>query len=180
MLIWNQPKEGDPSEGYEHLGGFPFLFLFWWTLLPVLDNHTTAFSPCLFPPKGALNRCVLFTVRPLFRLLFFAKGVAFRDPLGPHCPHGSGWVQGENQTVEAALVVRTSALNRCSGLSSLSTCLFSALRVFPEFISTVAIRDGTATKCMILLPFEHHIYKHFFGKTADFFCPFTFFPYICT
>lgn len=81
MLIWNQQKEGNLAEGYERLGGFPFLFLFWWTLLPVLDNHTTAFSPCLFPPKGALNRCVLFTVRPLFRLLFFAKGVAFRAPL---------------------------------------------------------------------------------------------------
>ena len=34
-----------------------------------------------FPTKGALNQGVLFTVRPLFRLLFFAKGVAFRDPL---------------------------------------------------------------------------------------------------
>jgi hypothetical protein len=58
-----------------------FFFLLWQTLLPVLDNHTTAFSPCLFPPKGALNQDVLYTVRPLFRLLFFAKGVAFRAPL---------------------------------------------------------------------------------------------------
>ena len=34
-----------------------------------------------FPTKEGLNQGVLYTVRPLFRLLFFAKGVAFCDPL---------------------------------------------------------------------------------------------------
>ena len=82
MLIWNQPKEGNPAVGHERLGGFPFLFLFWWTLLPRLDNHTTASLPCPFPPRGAWIRAsFLLFVRPLFRLLFFAKGVAFRAPL---------------------------------------------------------------------------------------------------
>ena len=56
MLIWNQQKEGNPAVGHERLGGFPFLFLFWWTLLPRLDNHTTASLPCPFPPRGAWIR----------------------------------------------------------------------------------------------------------------------------
>ena len=60
--------------------------------------------------------------------------------------------------------------------SSLSTCLFSASRVFPEFINTVAFRDGAATKCRILLPFEYHIYKHFFGKPQISFVRSHFFP----